>query len=249
MRDTRIIMGMPASLEIVRPEALKDAYERIFTYLTSIDDRFSTYTPESEVMRLNRGEITEETCSDELKEVMTLARETKAATHGYFDIRRPDGSIDPSGLVKGWAIQNAAELLRTEGYTDFYIEIAGDIQTDGVNAQGEPWTIGIRNPSNRDEIVKIVRPRGAGVATSGNYVRGEHIYDPHTAMPVSTTFNSFTVIGPNVYEADRMATAAYAMGIDGLLFIEGLDGFEAYSIDTHGIATSTTGFAHYVVTP
>ena len=59
-------------------------------------------------------------------------------------------------------------------------------------------------------------------------------------------FVSVTVLGPNVYEADRFATAAFAMGSEGIHFIEGLSGFEGYLIDKSGIAALTSGFADYV---
>jgi thiamine biosynthesis lipoprotein len=55
------------------------------------------------------------------------------------------------------------------------------------------------------------------------------------------------VIGPNIYEADRFATAAFAMESAGILFIEELEGFEGYMIDQHGLATYTSGFERYVV--
>jgi thiamine biosynthesis lipoprotein len=147
--------------------------------------------------------------------------------------------------VKGWAINRVAELLRSLGHKNFYVEAGGDIQTSGKNAEDKEWSIGIRNPFNRDQIVKVIFPRGKGIATSGTAIRGKHIYDPHTKQPVETNLASLTVIGPNAYEADRFATAAFAMGENGINFIEDLDGFEGYAIDTKGIATMTSQFEKY----
>jgi thiamine biosynthesis lipoprotein len=61
-----------------------------------------------------------------------------------------------------------------------------------------------------------------------------------------TDIVGLTVIGPNIYEADRFATAAFAMGREGIMFIENLAGFEGYMIDQHGQATFTSHFTRYV---
>ena len=146
--------------------------------------------------------------------------------------------------MKGWAIHNAAEMLRGRGLWDFYIEAGGDIQLSGLNEQGMYWAVGIRNPFNSREIVKVVYLSDAGIATSGTYVRGDHIYDPHSPeQPPSAGIISLTVIGPNVYEADVLATAAFAMGERGISFVEEQACFEGYLIDNGGMATMTSGFA------
>ena len=80
------------------------------------------------------------------------------------------------------------------------------------------------------------------MATSGTYERGQHIYNPHLGRTPLRDIVSITVIGPNVYEADRFATAAFAMGNEGINFIEHLNGFEGYSVSSDGIGTETSGF-------
>ena len=246
MRETRQIMGMPVTIEICGAGASQDQLEKAFSYFTSIDARFSTYKGDSEISRINRGEIALGDYSPEMKDVFALAEKTKRETNGYFDIRTPGGLLDPSGIVKGWAIRNAAELLRSLGHEHFYVEAGGDIETSGKNAEGKEWRIGIRNPFNAEEIVKVVYPRGKGIATSGTSVRGAHIYDPHAKQPVASSVVSLTVIGPDVYEADRFATAAFAMGERGISFIGSLEGFEGYQIDRNGTATFTEGFSDHV---
>lgn len=246
-------MGMPITVEIAgRDAAANDddaaqeaAIGRVFDYFTHIDEKFSTYKDTSEITAINKGTLAPDDRSEEMRLVFTLAEETKKATGGYFDIRKPDGSYDPSGLVKGWAIWNAAHLLEKEGYRNFYVDAGGDIQPYGTNSDGKPWVVGIKNPWNESENVKVVHLGShEGVATSGTYIRGEHIYDPHTGGPANL-IASLTVIGPNVYEADRFATAAFAMGKDGIRFIESLPGFEGYMIDNDKMATMTTGFQKY----
>ena len=268
-------MGMPITVEIVDTAIFSAANEKVlatvFDYFTYIDEKFSTYKPESEMMRINRGELAEKDWSDDMRVIFMLAEETKQRTNGFFDIRRPehdDGKApfyDPSGIVKGWAIFQAAKLLESHGFENFYIDAGGDIQTHGKNAEGKKWSIGIRNPiknllndSGQHEIVKTIYApadnlqSGIGVATSGTYIRGEHIYNPHDPTKSGGTAEnevvSLTVIGPNIYEADRFATAAFAMGAAGIHFIESIaksSQLEGYMIDKNGIATMTTGFEKY----
>lgn len=237
---------MPVQLEIVDPSATQEAYDQIFEYLVGIDERFSTYKEESEISKINRQELFEDDYSEEMREVLALSEETREATNGYFDIATPRGTLDPSGLVKGWAINNAANMLSKQGFKNFYLEIAGDIQTSGMNSDGNEWSIGIRNPFAREEVVKVIYPHGKGVATSGTYVRGDHLYNPHSSGESPDSFVSLTVIGPNVYEADRFATAAFVMGREGMNFLEALPGFEAYSINADGKALMTNNFENYV---
>lgn len=238
-------MGMPVTVAIADASATHDTLEKVFAYLAAVDERFSTYKSTSEISRINSGEISEKDYSREMREIFALAEKTKQETNGYFDITKPEGSRDPSGVVKGWAIARAAELLTKDGYTNFYVDAGGDIQSRGVNEQGEAWSVGIRNPFNHDEIVKVVYPRGAGVATSGTYIRGQHIYNPHAPKEKLGDVVSLTVIGPNVLEADRFATGAFAMGKEGINFVEQLPGFEGYAIDRSGMATMTSGFNRY----
>lgn len=240
MRETRILMGMPITVDICGASGA--LIEDVFGYLDRIDRRFSTYKTDSEISAINRGDLPAEGWSSEMIEVLALAERTKEETGGYFDMRRRDGSLDPSGIVKGWAIHNAAGLLREAGAKDFFIEAGGDIQSAGKNASGKDWSVGIRNPFNMDEIIKIIHPRGRGVATSGTYARGQHIYNPHGFDEPITEIVSLTVVGPDVLEADRFATAAFAMGRDGIYFIEQVAGLEGYVVDIDGRATPTTGF-------
>ena len=123
------------------------------------------------------------------------------------------------------------------------VNAGGDSASSGVNAKGEAWSVGIRNPFKREEIVKVLYPHGRGVATSGSYIRGAHIYNPHAPEEELRDITSLTVVGPDVLEADRYATAAFAMGRNGIAFIERQPGLEGYAIDANGIATMTSGFA------
>ncbi|OYV63723.1 MAG: thiamine biosynthesis protein [Parcubacteria group bacterium 21-58-10] len=247
MKEARLIMGMPIEIEIVGPD-VRAALDGAFAYLVGVDEQFSTYKETSEISRINRGELALADASPEMREVFAIGEKAKKETGGYFDIRRPDGSTDPSGVVKGWAIKNTAALVRAAGCENYFLNVGGDIAMNGKDAEGKEWSVGIRNPFKTDEIVKVVYPKGYGIATSGSYLRGDHIYNPHAPDEKLHDIVSITVIGPDVLAADLMATAAFAMGKRGIAFIENLSGFEGYAIDAEGTATLTSGFGEYLKT-
>lgn len=240
MPDTRLIMGMPITIEVVGDET-GDALEATFQYFHDVDARFSPYKDDSELSAMTRGDIAFDQLSPDMHEVLGLAELTRHETMGYFDIRRPDGRVDPSGLVKGWAIRNAARRIEAAGYTNYCVEAGGDLQCRGHNEQGQRWRVGIRNPFEDTQVVKVLVPGDGGVATSGAYVRGRHIYDPHSGHAAPDDIASITVVALDIYQADRFATAAFAMGRDGIGFIEAMPGLEGYAIDREGIATMTSG--------
>ncbi|MGA2910911.1 MAG: FAD:protein FMN transferase [Candidatus Microgenomates bacterium] len=239
MKQIRLIMGMPVIVKIAGNELRKTKkdLQKVFDYFNYVDEEYSPYKETSQVAKLNRGEEV----SSEMKMILGLSEDLKKETNGYFDIRRLDGKIDPSGIVKGWAIKNGAEILKKLGYKRFYVDAGGDAEIVGKN-----WTWGIRNPFNVSEIVKVLELSDCGIATSGTYERGQHIYDPIGKKNIILDIVSLTVIGPDVFEADKFSTPAFAMGIKGIEFIEKREGLEGYMIDSRGIATMTGGFEKYV---
>jgi FAD:protein FMN transferase len=237
-------MGMPITVEVLADNATR-YIASVFDYFKSVDERYSTYKDSSEISQINNG-LPKNEWSQEMKTVLKLCEQTRQATDGYFDITTNNGKLDPSGLVKGWAINNAAQLLQASDVQNFYIEAGGDVQVRGSNAVNEPWSVGIRNPFKLDEVIKVVQLTTQGIATSGTYIRGQHIYNPRQRRQVLNSVKSLTVIGPNVYEADRYATAAFAMGAQGIGFIESTSGLEGYMVDANKIATYTSGFERYV---
>lgn len=245
MKQLQLLMGMPITVEILDASATEADIEKVFASFRAIDETFSTYKEQSEISKINRGELTGDAYSEAMKTILALSEQTRQETRGYFDIRH-DGMLDPSGIVKGWAILQAARMLKAAGFVNFFIDAGGDIQVAGTK-QGHPWRVGIRNPFNRNEYVKVLALTDKGIATSGTAIRGQHIYNPHQPQTPIGEILSLTVIGPDVYEADRFATAAFAMGKRGIYFIEQLSGFEGYMIDASARATFTSGFERYVV--
>ena len=245
MKQTRLLMGMPITLEIDDAMVTQNDLDRVFTYFEYVDETFSTYKATSEISKINTGELSKAHASTDVQTILALSEKTKKETHGYFDIYR-DGVCDPSGIVKGWAISNAAKLLKAQGFRNFYIDAGGDVQVIGTKS-GRPWHVGIRNPFNRNEYVKVLTLTDRGIATSGTAIRGQHIYDPHHRDTSLVEIVSITVIGLDIYDVDRFATAAFAMGRQGIQFIETLAGFEGYMIDASARATFTSGFERYVL--
>jgi thiamine biosynthesis lipoprotein len=242
-------MGMPVTIEIAGDDVDPAHFERLYSYFGHIEEVFSPFRSTSETSRINSGLLRPEDSSEEMRTVVRLAEKTRVETKGYFDVNR-DGVFNPVGIVKGWAIYQASEMLRQVGIWDFYVEAGGDIQLSGHNESGNYWAVGIRNPFAPDEIVKSLGLSDMGIATSGTYIRGDHIWDPLSAEgKVVHEIVSVSVVGPNVYEADRFATAAFAMGREGISFLERERGLEGYVIDKAGMATMTSGFSSYVIDP
>jgi thiamine biosynthesis lipoprotein len=245
MKQTRLLMGMPVTLEVIDDAATEAIFNTVFAYFAYVDEKFSVYKCGSEISLINKQMLPLEQASADMRLIFALAEQTRQQTDGFFNIAR-NGVYDPSGLVKGWAIYNAAAIVRQHGFQNFYVDAGGDIQAVGQRGQDQSWRVGVRNPFNPHQIVKVLSISDCGVATSGIYIRGQHIYNPKNHTQPITDIVSLTVIGPNIYEADRFATAAFAMGTPGIRFIESLEGFEGYMIDAGQRATSTSGFARYV---
>lgn len=245
MTITEFIMGMPITITIQDAGVEKKDFDIIFDYFRSIDEQFSTYKDTSEVTRINRGLLRIEATSDSMKEIITQCQLTKTESKGYFNCFHKN-TFDPSGIVKGWSIYQAAIQLQKAGFKHYFIDAGGDVQVSEKNKEGKPWKVGIRNPFNGKEIIKVLSVSNKGVATSGTAARGQHIYNPHQPGQEIKDIVSITVVGKNVYEADRFATAAFAMGKSGIEFVESLPDIEGYMVDAKGTATFTNHFSQYV---
>ena len=238
-------MGMPITVRIDDDAADEADIAAVWEWFDQVDQRYSPYRETSELSRLNAGTLAPTEISPEFAQILLRCALTKAETGGWFDARR-DGRLDPSGLVKGWAIERASELLTARGHRNHFVDAGGDAQASGRRGDGQPWRVGIRNPFNHEEIVKVLVLSDRGVATSGTAARGQHIYNPWRSEPLESDLVSLTVVGPSIYDADRLATAAFAMGRDGLAFIAEQPDLAAYAISADGTAQFTSEFADYV---
>lgn len=242
MKVTEGIMGMSVAVEVL-DECDGSDVDEVLDYFHEVDEMFSTYKRTSEISKINRKELRIEDASPEVKKILRLCEETRSLTHGYFDIH-VEGVLDPSGLVKGYAISEASKRLIKKGYKNFYIEIGGDIDIRGFK-NGQKWKVGVRDPRDTTTSKGVLHLTNVGIATSGTYERGMHIYDP-IKKKLANEVSSLTVIGPDVYEADRFATAAYAMGKKGIDFLDTIEGVEGYMIARDGKEYLTEGFRNYL---
>jgi thiamine biosynthesis lipoprotein len=233
-------MGMPVTVHVTDDNARHAVVDEVFEDFTLLDQTFSPFIRESAVSMINRGELRPDDAGQLVNHAIDLCRLYEQATDGYFSAWI-DGRFDPSGLIKGWAIDRACSILDTNGYNNYYVDAGGDVQTRGRNANGEPWRVGIRHPVERDKVARVVLASGLAVATSGTYEKGEHILDPHTGRPAHAWL-SFTVAGPDILQADVFATACFAMETAGLEFVSHVAGYEAYAIDNDLQARYTSGF-------
>jgi len=231
------VMGMPVSLDLADDlpiERLEHLADETFAWLREVDARFSTYKMDSEVTRLAQGTLRVEACSADLRHVLDRCADLWRQTEGYFDVYAT-GALDPSGYVKGWAVQVASDRLAAAGSTNHCLNAGGDIAVRGGPRPGEPWRIGIRHPFQPLAVCWILAVSDAAVATSGTYERGGHVLDPHTGQPAQDLC-SVTVVGQDLGTADAYATAAVAMGLKGLDWLATLDHQESAAVTQDGRA-------------
>src|SRR4051812_8551387 len=238
-------MGMPIGIDVRDDGGVDVDVEPAFEWLREVDATFSTYREDSEIRRLDRGELALADCRPEVDEVLTRCLRLNRATRGYFSVR-PAGRLDPSGLVKGWAVAGAAARLAAAGAERFSINAGGDIVAHGRPAPGAPWRIGVRHPEDLERLAAVLAVEDLAVATSGEYERGGHIMDPRTGCR-PTGLLSVTVVGPDLGTADAYATAAFAMGEDGPEWTATLTGYEAMCITSDHRVLETPGFARHRV--
>ena len=247
------IMGMPISVHLrgdsVSGAAAAAAVAAVFAELRVVDAVFSTYRSDSDVMRLNRKEVDVAGCHPDVGVVIDLCGTARLRTGGVFDpdLPAPDGGtwFDPSGLVKGWAVERAARhlavLAEPEGL-DYCLNAGGDVIVGTATDGAQAWRVGIEDPTDLSRILCVLPLRAGGVATSGSVHRGAHIIDPRNGAPASSLL-AVTVTGPSLMWADVYATAAVVRGADALEWIDSLAGYEGLIVTPDGTATATPGFA------
>lgn len=216
------IMGMPVSIHVrgarLDSPGIAAGVAATFTDLRRVDDLFSTWKPDSQISRLQRGELTVAAADPLVRDVVRLCEEARTDTEGWFDAKLPDGAgghrFDPTGLVKGWAVQRACAALSAElpGH-DVLVNAGGDIAVASGRTDSPPWRLGIEDPADPTRLLGTVDLSSGGLATSGAAARGQHIVSPWTGTP-ATALAAVSVAGPSLMWADVYATAAFARGPD-----------------------------------
>lgn len=240
------VMGMAISID-VRDDIDPSAIRRVMDWLHHVDATFSTYKLESPISRFGLGMITADELSDEVRDVLLRCEEFRIETDGAFDIAcvpAPNGStLDPSGFVKGWSIECAAQLLELSGAANFCLNGGGDIALRGAAESETPWRIGIRHPNDSQVSAAILDLHGrCAIATSATYERGAHIIDPETGEPTAD-LASVTIIGSDLAEVDTYATAVFVKGLAGVEWLlEHHPELDAFAIGHDGLTWETPGF-------
>lgn len=214
-------MGTVVSLDVrgVPGPAVEAAFDRMMAWLHAVDRRFSTYRHDSEISRIDRGELPVTAASRDVRWVLERCAALRGETAGAFD-ERAGGRLDPSALAKGWAVQRGAEILLVQGVTDFSLNAGGDAVVRGGALPERVWRVGIQHPHDRSATAAAIGLTDMAVATSGAYGRGGHLLDPRTGAPPSDV-TSVTVVGPDLGMADAYSAAAFALGADGPMWTLG----------------------------
>jgi thiamine biosynthesis lipoprotein len=242
----------------VRDNIADEVIDACFAWFQRVDDLFSTWRPDTEIMRLGAGTLGREGVSREVEDVLELCESMRLESRGAFDIRfgasttldeRPGRApIDPSGLVKGWAVSCAGAMLRDAGATTFFVSAGGDLIAVGhPDDTSAGWRVGIQHPWERDRVAAVLMIDDAAVATSGRYERGDHVLDPRSGRPVEG-LASVTVVGPDLAIADAYATATMVLGPGaGIDWLGSRAGYEGLGITDDQRIVATPGFDRYRV--
>ena len=236
-------MGTVFSLSVVlgrlTGQDLRSALGAACATLHHADAVFSTWDRQSPVSRLRRGEAVPGDLPSEVAQVMAECQAASQASGGWFDPWAMPGGFDPTGLVKGWAVERALAVLRGSGIAAAMVNGGGDLAAFGSPAPGRRWRVGIRHPWRAGSLAGIIEV-GAAVATSGSYERGPHLIDPASGL-ASGRAASATVTGPSLAMADALATAVAVGGDEALAVVGGVGGYAAYLIRPDGSETGTGG--------
>ena len=237
-------MGTGFIFKIVDYQSEQSAEHVCKMALDIIEDanqRFSTYIETSELNQINRGELKIEQASSIQKEIWQQARDWKEKTAGFFDAESPDGSIDPSGIVKTWAAQNAANFLHANGYREFTLNAGGDVLLSENLSSQLLSRIGLSNLQSISSenafinmVIDLTDSNLRAVATSGSSERGEHIWRK------DTSFVQATVIASDLVTADVWATALISGGDEALKILP--KEIVAMVVTNHGEIKTTAGF-------
>lgn len=238
------VMGTWASLVAADSHDAAVGQELAGRVLADLEAQFSSYRPDSEVSRFNRGEVAEP--SEQLREVLAACSWLKDESVGIFDVRHAGspGEVDVAGYVKGWAVDQAADALDAAGIEHYALGVGGDWRVRGGHPDGRPWHLAIVDPTDRTRVRTSVSIITGALATSGTYERGQHISVPtNAAVPEAAQKTvSFSVTGPLLRWADAFATIGFAMGVEGLGWVDRFAGYHGALVMADGQMTAADDF-------
>lgn len=223
------------------------AVERVFA---GLDEMFSLYRPDSESSRLARGEVTLRDASAAFRARFADATGWRLLTEGFFTPERPDGVLDLSGIIKGYAIDQAATALQAAGIEDWCLNAGGDVLVSGSPAPGtgSPWLAGVVDPLDRGALLSGfplgATGRFAALATSGTAERGDHIWRAGVGRTEfrRSEFRQASVAAADIVTADVLATAIVAGGRPMLNWATDSWDVEVLAVLGSGELLATPGF-------
>lgn len=243
MKHVEECMGTVFTFDIRDDEtpAIAAALRESVAFLHEVDRIFSTYKPDSDISRLARGEITVDACDPLVRQILAIGESAEREGRGAFTLT-PYGSLDPSAVVKGWAIERASDILARAGATRHVVNGGGDIQAVGEPEPGEPWRVGVCDPRDRSRTFMVLGAHGRfAIATSGSAERGDHVAGADGSLL------SVTVVGADLTPVDIAATTALALGATAREWIEDHPDLAAVAVTDDGRMWSSSRLAPYVL--
>lgn len=175
------------------------------------------------------------------------------AIKGVARLPQKEMWIDTGSFTKGYVVDRAARLLKSQGVHRALITAGGTIMAVGKKAGDVPWRIGIRHPREEGELLGSITLEDQAVSTSGDYERFYryehrricHIIDPRSGQPVEAV-QGISVIAPTATASDALSTSLFVLGVDdGLALVTNLPETEAMIVDQDGRAHCSLGWPAY----
>lgn len=219
------MMGQSVSIhlrgDLVRTAAIAQRVEEVFDELRTIETLFNPRRPDSQLSRLNRGEIPLSKCDARVREVAMLCDAASYRTLGYFDAHLPDLSgvrrHNPVTLVRGWALDGAANRLIDLADLDLCLNAGGDLIVHSATGENPLWRVGVGSPTDPTALLAVLPLAGGAMA--------------RVTGPGKDTA---TVVGPSLLWSTVYATAAVARAERGAEWLDTVDGYEGIVVDQDG---------------
>jgi thiamine biosynthesis lipoprotein len=171
-----------------------------------------------------------------------------------IEFKKKGMEITLGGIAKGYAVDEALEVLSQMGIEHALVDAGGDMATIGAKPEGELWNVALVNPDDASQSLAAFQFADKAVATSGNYQRyfnpektAHHIINPKTGFSAGECI-SVTVIADSGTQADVLATSVFVMGPEaGMKLVESLDGIECLIVDAERNIHRSSGLSDYLV--
>lgn len=228
----RRLMGTVASIHVISDAsrvdagedpagegAVRNAVEATLAELDHLERVFTTFSEDSDIRRIARAELSVAEADPAVRRVHDLCDRARLDTDGLFDAWWR-GWVDPTGIVKGWAVETSTRhhllpLVEAGVVEAVGVNVGGDMQLHTAAKSAWTWGIGVADPFDGSALIARLEVRSAGIATSGTAERGEHLVDPRTGAPAAEVASA-TVVAPGLTQADLWATTACIAGADAV---------------------------------